>query len=75
MGIHDCADVKKKKLKEKSGLEKIRFQARILFVSLVNSVKFPDKFSVSHCGIQKPQCGIYISQCGIQILHCETENV
>ena len=30
-------------------------------------------FSVSHCGIQKPQCGIYISQCGIQKPHCETE--
>ena len=38
-------------------------------------MKFPDKFSVSHCGIQKPQCGIHISQCEIQIPHCETENI
>ena len=32
------------------------------------------EFSVSHCGIQKPQCGIHISHCEIQIPHCETEN-
>ena len=34
-----------------------------------------DKFSVSHCEIQKPQCEIHISQCGIQIPHCKTENL
>jgi len=39
------------------------------------SFQHKEEFSVSHCGIQKPQCGIYISQCGIQILHCETENI
>ena len=38
-------------------------------------MKFLDKFSVSHCGIQKPQCGIHISHCEIQIPHCETENI
>ena len=31
-------------------------------------------FSVSQCGIQKPQCGIHISHCEIQIPQCETEN-
>ena len=39
------------------------------------SFQHKEEFSVSHCGIQKPQCGIYISQCGIQIPHCETENM
>ena len=43
-------------------------------ICLIHSSKLQDKFSVSHCEIQKPQCGIYISQCGIQILQCETEN-
>ena len=45
-----------------------------LFLS-VFSFKRQDKFSVSHCGIQKPQCGIHISHCEIQIPHCETENM
>ena len=44
-------------------------------IYLIHSSKLQDKFSVSHCEIQKPQCGIYISQCGIQIPHCETENI
>ena len=44
-------------------------------ICLIHSSKLQNKFSVSHCEIQKPQCGIYISQCGIQILHCETENI
>jgi hypothetical protein len=43
-------------------------------ICLIHSSKLQDKFSVSHCEIQKPQCGIYISQCGIQISLCETEN-
>ena len=43
-------------------------------ICLIHSSKLQDKFSVSHCEIQKPQCGIYISQCGIQIPQCETEN-
>ena len=43
-------------------------------IYLIYSSKLQDKFSVSHCEIQKPQCGIYISQCGIQIPQCETEN-
>ena len=43
-------------------------------IYLIYSSKLQDKFSVSHCEIQKPQCGIHISQCGIQIPHCETEN-
>lgn len=43
-------------------------------IYLIYSSKLQDKFSVSHCEIQKPQCGIHISHCGIQILHCETEN-
>jgi len=43
-------------------------------ICLIHSSKLQDKFSVSHCEIQKPQCGIYISQCGIHISPCETEN-
>ena len=43
-------------------------------ICLIHPSKLQDKFSVSHCEIQKPQCGIYISQCGIQIPQCETEN-
>ena len=43
-------------------------------IYLIYSSKLQDKFSVSHCEIQKPQCRIYISQCGIQISLCETEN-
>ena len=43
-----------------------------LFLS-VFSLKRKEEFSVSHCGIQKPQCGIHISQ--IQIPHCGTENM
>lgn len=43
-------------------------------IYLIYSSKLQDKFSVSHCEIQKPQCGIYISQWGIQIPQCETEN-
>ena len=45
-----------------------------LFLSVFSS-KHRKEFSVSHCGIQKPQCGIHISQCEIQIPHCETENM
>ena len=45
-----------------------------LFLS-VFSLKRRDEFSVSHCGIQKPQCGIHISHCEIQIPHCGTENM
>ena len=45
-----------------------------LFLS-VFSLKHRDEFSVSHCGIQKPQCGIHISHCEIQIPHCGTENI
>ena len=45
-----------------------------LFLS-VFSLKRREEFSVSHCGIQKPQCGIHISHCEIQIPHCETENM
>ena len=45
-----------------------------LFLS-VFSLKRRDEFSVSHCGIQKPQCGIHISHCEIQIPHCGTENI
>ena len=41
----------------------------------VFSSKRREEFSVSHCGIQKPQCGIHISHCEIQIPHCETENM
>ena len=36
-------------------------------ICLIHSSKLQDKFSVSHCEIQKPQCGIQISL-------CETEN-
>ena len=36
-------------------------------ICLIHSSKLQDKFSVSHCEIQKPQCGIQIPQ-------CETEN-
>ena len=36
-------------------------------------VKRKGKFSVSHCGIQKPQCGIYISHYEIQIPKYSTE--
>ena len=36
-------------------------------IYLIHSSKLQDKFSVSHCEIQKPQCGI-------QIPLCETEN-
>ena len=43
-------------------------------IYLIYSSKLQDKFSVSHCEIQKPQCGIYISQWEIQIPQCETEN-
>ena len=43
-------------------------------ICLIHPSKLQDKFSVSHCEIQKPQCSIYISQCGIQIPLCETEN-
>ena len=46
----------------------------ILLFPLMYSFKFRHKFSVSHCGIQKPQCGIHISHCEIQIPQCETEN-
>ena len=45
-----------------------------LFLS-VFSLKRKEEFSVSHCGIQKPQCGIHISHCEIQIPHCGTENM
>ena len=45
-----------------------------LFLS-VFSLKRREEFSVSHCGIQKPQCGIHISHCEIQIPHCGTENI
>ena len=45
-----------------------------LFLS-VFSLKRREEFSVSHCGIQKPQCGIHISHCEIQIPHCGTENM
>ena len=45
-----------------------------LFLSVFSS-KRREEFSVSHCGIQKPQCGIHISHCEIQIPHCETENM
>ena len=45
-----------------------------LFLSVFSS-KRREEFSVSHCGIQKPQCGIHISHCEIQIPHCETENI
>ena len=45
-----------------------------LFLS-VFSLKRKEEFSVSHCGIQKPQCGIHISHCEIQIPHCGTENI
>ena len=45
-----------------------------LFLSVFSS-KRRKEFSVSHCGIQKPQCGIHISHCEIQIPHCETENM
>ena len=45
-----------------------------LFLS-VFSLKRREEFSVSHCGIQKPQCGIHISHCEIQISHCGTENM
>ena len=41
----------------------------------VFSLKRKEEFSVSHCGIQKPQCGIHISHCEIQIPHCGTENM
>ena len=44
-------------------------------ICLIHPSKLQDKFSVSHCEIQKPQCGIYISQCEIQISHCETKNM
>ena len=45
-----------------------------LFLSVFSS-KRRKEFSVSHCGIQKPQCGIHISHCEIQIPHCGTENM
>ena len=45
-----------------------------LFLSVFSS-KRREEFSVSHCGIQKPQCGIHISHCEIQIPHCGTENI
>jgi len=50
------------------------FLPRKAQIYLIHPSKLQDKFSVSHCEIQKPQCGIYISQCGIQIPLCETEN-
>jgi hypothetical protein len=45
----------------------------ILLYTLIQKKELPDKFSVSHCGIQKPQCGIHISHCEIHIPQYETE--
>jgi hypothetical protein len=45
----------------------------ILLYTLIQKKELPDKFSVSHCGIQKPQCGIHISHCEIHIPLYETE--
>ena len=44
-------------------------------MSSAYSVKCPDIFSVSQCGICIPHCEIYIPHCGFCISQCETENL
>ena len=59
---------------DKDNFEQEVMRLQILAFPLEYNYLHQREFSVSHCGIQKPQCGIHISQCEIQIPHCETEN-